>query len=214
MHDVVEWIIMVMQCVLLLYVTNVANLLEDSLESSDTHKCRVQSKHWVVHVVRDTDDACTPCVVVMRSGHLVEMDTDAHAALLAASRSHDSDALLAGDTLHDVEDANGPVRQMVFTRTVHHGTRREVMQQALEEHKCDLVPVHDDAPPPFLVLNNAHAVLGVLLARQQPITESSTTCASTRPKSQATSPRRTPSRRCGAASACVTTPTTSSTSTA
>ena len=150
-------------------------------------------RHWVVHVVRDTDVACTPCVVVLRSGHLVELDTDVHAALLAASASHDSDALLAGDSLHDVEDSSGPIVQLKYSRAVHHGTRREEMQQVLDRYKCDLVPVHDDAPPPFLVLHNAHAVLGVLLARQQPIPQSPSACENKRPP--ATSPRRTPTAR-------------------
>ena len=207
MHDVVSCIIMAMQFVLLAWVTHLVSLVRSKLHDAADQETPVakRCKHWVVHVVRDTDVARTPCVVITESGHLVEMNTDVHAALLDASQSHDTDALLAGDTLHDVEDADGPVLQMQFTRTAHHGICRETMHRVLEEYKCDLVPVHEDAPPPFLILHNAHAVLGVLLAREHAIPSSPEPCDNRHPNPQ--SPRKTVRRR-GAVSACVTTPTT------
>lgn len=208
-----EWLILILQCATLFVMTTIASMLEDKQQQHTTSKAdtaAVTHREWVVHVVRDTDAACTPCVVVTRAGQLVEMDSDVHAALVSASDAHDTESLLAGDALHDVDCAGGPIVQMRFSRTVHHGTRREEMQQVMDQHKCDLVPVHDDAPPPSVVLNDAHAVLGILLARQQRIPSSPTACDNQRP----TSPRRTPRRRTirGEASGCATTPTTPSTS--
>ncbi len=192
MLQIVEWLVFLMQCVLLLCVTNIASILEKRLETTDAVDPAIRHRHWMVHVVRDTDIACTPCVVVMQSGHLVELDTDVHAALLAASESHDTEEMLAGDCLHDADNSNGPIVQLRYSRTVHHGTRREKMQQVLDTYKCDLVPVHDDAPSPCLVLHDAHAVLGILLARHQPIQQSLSACVSTRPPT--VSPQKTPTR--------------------
>ena len=194
MLEFVEWVILALQCLLLFHVTNVATVLEeadkrrDACESADGAVCH---RHWVIHVVRDTDAHCTPCVVVLRSGHLVEMDTAVHDALLAASGSHDIDALMAGLPLHDAEDTDRPIMQIQYTRAVHDCTQREQMQQVLDRHKCDLVPIDHDAPPPYLVLQNAHAVLGIMLARHATISPSSPACGSKRPE---TSPRRTPNR--------------------
>lgn len=207
-----ETLILFLQCVLLYVMTSIASMLENTKSpaknDSGGNRQAITHKDWVVHVVRDTDAACTPCVVVTRSGQLVELDSDLHSALLGASASHDTESLLAGDALHDVDSSAGPIVAMRYSRAVHHGTRREEMQQVVEHHKCDLVPVHEDAPPPSLVLHDAHAVLGILLAREHSIPSSPEPCDSRHPKP--TSPRRTPPRGTarGAASACVTTPTT------
>lgn len=195
MFEFVEWVILTLQCGLLFYVANVATTLEQN--QRDRHDGAVSHRHWVVHVVRDTDASCTPCAVFLRSGHLVEIDTPVHNALLKASEIHDIDALLAGTLLHDAENATQPIIEIEYTRVVHDCTRREQMQQVLDKYECDLVPIDHDAPPAFLVVQNAHAVLGIMLAQQTCISQDPVTCDSKRP---ATSPRQTPKRRCGEAS--------------
>lgn len=194
------------QCVLLLYVTNVATILEDKQTTVDLNDIDVGRRHWAVHIVRDTDVACTPCVVVMRSGHLVEFDTKVNADLLAASESTDTDKLLADNFLHVKDKRGRKILQLQYSRTVHHGTRREEMQQVLDKHKCDLIPVHDDAPQPCSVLEDSDAVLGILLARQQTIPRSPLACDNKRP--QPSSPKTTQTRLTtrvrGKGSGCVT----------
>ena len=169
MYEIINWLIFLMQCVVLVCVVNVATILEESGSSygtrDDPDVVALQTKHWVVHVLRDSDDACTPCVVVQRSGHLVEFDTPVHDALLGASQMCDIVPLVPEAGL--VVDCNeaGPIVRVHFSRAVHYNTKREVVQQVLDAHKCDLVPVHNDALSPCSVVKDAHTVLGIMLAQ-------------------------------------------------
>lgn len=207
-----EALILFLQCLALYVMTTIASTLENS-QRSRKNDCgarqAITHKDWVVHVVHDTDAESTPSVVVTQSGQLVLLDSDLHAALVRASVTQDTLSLLAGDSLYDVDSSEGPIVSMRYSRTVHHGTRREEMQQVVEDYKCDLVPVHEDAPPPSLVLHDAHAVLGILLAREHAIPSSPEPCDNRHPKPQ--SPRKTPQRGTarGEASTCATSPTTS-----
>lgn len=169
MYEIINWLIFLTQCVVLVCVVNIAAILQENRSSPDTRDdpdvVALQTKHWVAHVVRDSDDACTPCVVVQRSGHLVEFDTPVHDALLKASAMCDIVPLVPEAGL--VVDCNeaSPIVRAHFSRAVHHNTKREIVQQVLETHKCDLVPVHNDALPPSSVVKDAHAVLGIMLAQ-------------------------------------------------
>ena len=170
MYEIINWVIFFMQCVMLVCVVNVATVLEESRSKlaprQDFDASTLQTKHLMVHVVRDTDNACTPCVVVQRSGHLVEFDTPVHDALLKASHMCDINPLVPETGLIIDDDETGPIVRVHFSRAVHHETQREEMQQVLDAYKCDLVPVHHNALPPSVVIKDAHAVLGIMLAQQ------------------------------------------------
>ena len=180
-------------------LVNIASTLEEERDC-DSEYCHVgdvvRNQHWVVHVVRNIDSTSEQCAVVTRSGRLVDMDSDLHAALLQASDSHSTTSLLPADALLDRYDDNGPIVQMRYSCAVHRGTRSEDMQQALEQQQCDLVPLGDDSPPITVVAHDAHAVLGILLALEH-IRTQSLECDSQRP-----SPRQSP--RSGKESECVT----------
>ena len=79
---------------------------------------------------------------------------------MQASEENMTQNLLAGGSLRS-HDGN----EIEFVRVVHDGVDDEHMQQVLEEHSCDIVSVDTDGPDPVVVLDDMHALLGVLLSR-------------------------------------------------
>lgn len=181
-----DGLILSLQCVALYILVTIVTMLDNH-----TTRAREEIKRWVVHVVRDTDANRTPSVVLSHTGTLIECNSRTHNALMQASQNHSTEDLLCGNGLRESADV-----QLEFMRVVHTDVDRERMQQLLETHECDIVPIDADAPEPAVILDDVYALLGVLLSLRRPITANQDACAHAHPPSTPMpSPRRTPCRR-------------------
>ena len=181
-----ECAILFLQCVALYILVTIAATLEQRKSSARNPKMR-----WAVHVVRDTDANNTLSVILKHTGALIKWNSDLHHAVMQASKKHMTQNLLAGKSLrsHDGDEIE-------FVRVVHDGVDDEHMQQVLEQHSCDIVSVDTDGPDPVVILDDMHALLGVLLSRHNIIPWSAPACNHTHPLTPPVqSPRHTPRRR-------------------
>ena len=175
-----EWVILFLQCVALYILVLIAARLETRHSAPSNEKQR-----WAVHVVRDTDANHTLSVVLRHTGALIEWDSEPHNAIMQASEQNNTQNLLVGGSLRSPDGV-----EVEFVRVVHNSVNTEHMQQVLETHLCDIVPIDTDGPDPLVILDDMHALLGVLLSRYNVIPLQSPACHRTHPSTPIHSPRR------------------------
>ncbi|MAP25234.1 MAG: hypothetical protein CMM87_06895 [Rickettsiales bacterium] len=177
-----EHVILFLQCVALYVLVTIASMLETNSKQPCNAKLRM-----AVHIVRDTDANHTLSVILQHTGTLVKCDSVVHNDLIQVSKRRTTQDLMSGRSLRQIDGT-----EIEFVRIVHDGVDRERMQQLLETHSCDIVPVGTDAPDPALILDDIHALLGVLLSKHNVIESNCFACAHTHPPTPMPSPQKSP----------------------